>query len=455
MNITLEKQPQCLANLRTEFSTEEVQSRRLEIVNSYAKQAKVPGFRAGKTPRKLIERRFSKNIAEELEQRLINDGIGQAVKEKEISLLQVAEISEKEFSETGEFTLSAELILTPEFTLPEYTNIPIERPSTEVTQEQLDQAEQDLRERFADFNEVTDRPVKLEDLAVIDYQATIDGTPLREAVESTPEWLEKREGHWLKIQESEFLPGLAEGLVGAQTGETRTVEVTFGAEYSISDLQEKTASYEVTVKEIKESILPELDDAFAQRLLGEESDLEKLREVLSEQQQVQIEQAAEQKVADEIVNWINENIDLDLPERFIQLETQGQARQIVQENIRRGVSQQELESNQEELMAQASTRAKINLKTSFVLQKIAEKEELNVEDQELLQRIYQIAQQQQEKPEKLLKTMQKENKIQDLRHSLLLEKTLAFLAEKADITSLGEEEKTPTKESTEESEDTE
>lgn len=439
MNITLEKQPQCRAKLQVEASAEEIATQRAQVVRSFSNQAKLPGFRPGKVPAKVIEKRFAEGIAQEVEERLVNQGIQQAVEQEDLALLEVLSVNDQE-TQDGQFRFTAEIVLAPEFELPAYENIPVERPAIAVTEAQIDEQIDNLRERFADLQPVTDRAVEEDDLAVIDYRGSLDGQALAETLEKAPAYVAGRENHWLRVRPGQFLPGLAEGVIGQQIGEERTVSVSFGDDFPLSELHGKTVDYAVTLKEIKRPVLPEADDAFAAKLLGEGKSLDEVKTLLRGNLETQNTQAADQAVADQLVAWINENIELDLPEHFVAQETQGQAQLIVRENLGRGVTREQLESQQEELLSQAGQRARINLKTSFVLGKIAEKEQVSVSDNELLQRIAQLAQQQGEKPEKLLKDLQKSRRLPGLRQSILLEKTLSVLADKAQVTEITAEE---------------
>lgn len=436
MNITLEKQPQCRATLQVEANAQEVAAQRSQVVRTFSTQAKLPGFRPGKVPQKVVEKRFAEGIAQEVEDRLVNQGIQQAVEQENLSLLEVLAVNERE-NQDGSFCFKAEIVLSPEFELPDYEGIEVERPATAVSAEQLQSSVDELRERFADLQPVTDRGVQEEDLAVIDYRGSLEGQALAETLEKAPAYVAGRDNHWLRVRPGQFLPGLAEGIIGQEIGQERTVDVTFGDDFPLSELHGKTVQYTVTLKEIKHPVLPELDDDFATRLLGPGKTVEEVKDLLRRNLEAQNTQAADQAVADQLVAWINDKIELDLPEHFVAQETQGQAQLIVRENLGRGVTREQLESQQEELLAQAGQRARINLKTSFVLGRIAEKEEVRVSDNELLQRIAQLAQQQGEKPEKLLKDLQKSRRLQGLRQSILLEKTLALLADKAQVSETG------------------
>lgn len=434
MNITVEKKT-CAATVNVEVPAEKVASERQNIVKAYIGQAKIPGFRPGKAPVKIIEKRFKNEITEELTNRLVQEGCQEAIKQEELKVLNVQAPQEPTFKADGAFTFGTSVMLAPEFELPEfkYKGLKIEVPSTEVSDEDVDNSLTELQQRFADFEEVTDRAIADGDFAVIDFTATLNGKPVTDAIGKPAGFLEGREGHWVKIEEDSFLPNFGPQLKGLNIDDEKEVTVTLSEDFPISEVRGADIVFAVAVKEIKLQKLPELDDEFAGKLLPEKG-IEDLKEVTKEQLGQEKTRAAEDAKVNQIVEQLVEAVDFDLPEELVAAETQGNIQSMAQRTMQEGMTQEELESQKKELEENAAKQAHTNLKTNFLLQEIAFKEEIKVEDKDVLQRIYQMAQQENKTPKKYIKELQRTNAIQNVRNSVLISKTIDFLVKHAKIT---------------------
>ena len=444
MNITVEKSS-CSATLNVEVPADKVASERNNIVSSYAGQANIPGFRKGKAPVKMIEKRFENEIKEELFNRLIQEGCQEAIKQEELKVLNInAPTEAPELKEDGTFTFNTSAILAPEFELPEYKGLEIDEQSAEVTDEDVDNSLTELQQRFADFKDVEDRGLEDGDFAVVDFTASIGGKPVAEEIGKPAGFLDGREGHWVKIEEDSFLPNFGPQLKDLKVGDEKEVTVTIGDDFPLSEVRGKEVAFAVTVKEIKVQELPELDDEFAGKLLPEKG-IEELKDVIREQLGQEKSRAAEDAKVNQIVEQLSNAVDFDLPEELVAAETQGNIQNMAQRAMQQGMTQDVLESQKEELEESAAQQAKASLKTNFLLQEIAFKEEIKVEDQDVLQRIYQMAQQENKEPKKYIKELQKANAIQNVRNSVLIGKTIDFLVENAKVNGTTEnvtEEKT-------------
>lgn len=432
MNITVEKKT-CAATVSVEFPADKVAAERQTIVKTYISQAKIPGFRPGKAPVAMIEKRFEQEIEGELANRLVQNGVDSAIKQEELKVLNVAAPEAPTFTAEGTFKFEVEIILAPEFELPEYKGLSIDVPSAEVTDEDLTNSLTELQQRFADFTEISDRGLEDNDFAVVDFTAALDGKPVAEAIGKPAGFLEGREGHWVKIEEDSFLPNFGPQLKGLKTGEEKTVTVTLGEDFPITAVRGADVVFAVTVKEIKVQVLPELNDEFADKLLPEKG-IEGLKEIIKEQLSEEKRRASEDAKVNQIVEQLNQAVDFELPEALVQAETQGNIQGMAQRAMQQGMTQEMLESQQDELVENAEKQARTNLKTNFLLQEISFKEGIKVEDQDVLQRIYQMAQQENKSPKKYIKELQKANAIQNVRNSVLIGKTIDFLVENAKVT---------------------
>ena len=440
MNITVEKKPECMATVNVEVPADTVASKRQEIVSNYAKQAKISGFRPGKVPVKVVEKRFAKQIQEELFSALINTGCEEAIKQEDLKVISVNVSDEPKLSDSDELAFTADLILAPEFEVPNYEGLEIESPSTEVTDEEVDASIAELQQRFAEFNDV-ERELKDDDFAVVDFTATTDGKPVAEVIGKSAGFLEGREGHWTKIEDDSFMPGFGSGLKGLKVGDQKELKLTMNDEFPLSDVRGAEIVFDVTVKEVKEQVLPELNDEFAGKLMPDKG-MDDLKEVIKEQLTGEKQKQVADAKVNQVVELLNESVDFELPAALVEQETQGNAMNMIERGKQQGMTEEMIAEQQDEINESASKQANLNLKTNFILQEIAVKEKIEVNDQDMIQRISAMAQQENKPVKKYIKELQKANAIQNVRNSVLIGKTIDFVVEKANVTEVAATETT-------------
>ncbi|CAN5282225.1 trigger factor [soil metagenome] len=439
MKTTVERLPECRATLRVEIPAERVAAERKKISARYAGQAKIPGFRPGKAPASVIEKRFGKNIESKLRDDLVNEGCRSGVEENELVVLTVDGIAEAEFDADGSFSFLATLTTAPSFEIPEYKGIPVKVPRIEVSDEDIDRAIESYRERLADFKDVEGRPVQLGDLAVIDYSGTIDGQPVGEVLPKATAYLAQNNDYWLKIDPTSFLPGFADQLVGLKAGDGTKVTVTLPDDFPQAEAAGKAIDYSVTIKEIKEQILPEVDDALADKIEPGKS-LAELRGSIAEQIRTQTAQKVEQYKADQIVGYLTNQVDFELPAEIVKMETQNKVNEMVDRGQRSGMEDEQLVEQQDQIFAVAGQQARSSVKVRFILGKIATAEKLSVSQLELLARIEAMAARYQTPPKKFIKQLKESNQLASIREGILFGKALEFLKDEAEVTEVDPEE---------------
>ncbi|MFC7336749.1 trigger factor [Haloferula chungangensis] len=432
MNITVDKQPNCTATLRVEVPSDAVNSERERILSAYASQAKIQGFRPGKAPRKVIEARYKNSISEELQERLVRKAFDEALQKEALKVLNFGNPADFSENPDGSVSFNSTLTLAPEIELPEYKGVAVKEPSAEISDEDINKNLESLRERFAEYEDIEDRAAENGDLAVLDYSSTLDGQPLEEAVGKSVGYLSSREGFWMKLDEQSFLPGFTAQLVGAKPGDEKEITVTVPEDFPVADLRSKELVFAVTVKELKKAVLPELDDELAAKLTGGKS-LEELKSLLTQQMSAEKRRKIDDYKVNQIVEHFNSQVDFELPEALLRQETQSQADSLVQRGAQSGMSEEELAAQQAEIFATAGVQARTNLKTNFILQEIAHKENIIVNDQELVQHLASIATQRKENPKKFIKQLQKEGRIPGIRNSMLIGKAIDFILEHATV----------------------
>src|SRR6266496_2566702 len=426
MKVEVETQPGSVSTLQIELPPEEVSKEWDSIANSFARLAKIPGYRPGKAPRTVIEKRFRKQIQEELTKKLVSKSYHEAIEQQQLRVASLANIEDVQLGEDKSMRFRATVVTAPEFELPEYKNIPVQLPETNVSESEVDVAIERLRDQSADFVDVPERGLEMGDFAVIDFEGSSDGKPISEIAPQASKNLHGGKKFWLHLASDNFLPKFCEQLVGQKPGETRLAIVDFAADFPVKELAAKQANYNVTVGEIKQKVLPALDDVFAAKLIPGKT-MGDLRKVIEHDLEHAKEHDVERAKESQIMKYLHERIQFELPPALLQNETRRALAELVQRNRERGVTDEMLKEKERELIDGAAGVAAHRLKTNFILHRIAERENVQVAKEDVDLRIRQEATRYDISPEKMRKELQQKDVLDDVAEQILLGKTLDFL----------------------------
>ena len=432
MNVQVEPLPNCLATLRVDLPPDAVNAAREHITKDYAAHAKLPGYRPGKVPRAIIEKKFQKEIREELERKLLSDSTRAAITEKNLKVLQVQNVEDVEFSPDQSLHFTATVVTAPEFELPEYKNIVVTVQSEEVTEADIDLALDNLRNQAATFEDITDRPLQMEDFAVIDYNGTIDGKPVGDVYPKAGKPLTTNTGFWVRLTAESFLPGFADALVGAGLEETREFDLTVPADFAVTEMAGQTIHYVVTIKGLKTKQLPELNDGFASTVV-EGKTLADVRELIKGELARQKKEQIETQKREQVMTHLVGKVECELPQNYVVSETRRILSDIIQQEQSRGVTEEAIKASENELVEVASQGAKQKLKGTFILQRIAELEKITVSQTELRARIAAMAARYGMTPDKAAKELEKRDALDRVAEDVLSGKVIDLLVAHADI----------------------
>jgi trigger factor len=433
MKVEVENQPHCVATLKIELPPEEVTQEWDAIASSFARQARIPGYRPGKAPKRIIESKFRKDIQDELTKKLVSKSYHAAIAEKQLRVVSLTNLEDVEFGEDRSMRFRATVVTAPEFELPDYKSIPLQLPDTSVTEEEINAAIERLREQSADFVDLPEeRGVAMEDFAVIDFEGSIDGKPISEFAPNASRNLQGGKKFWLRLAPDNFLPGFAEGMIGQKPNETRTITVTFPADFTAAEVAGKTAEYQVTVLEIKQRVLPPLDDSFAEKWMPGKN-LDELRHALEHQIEHDKEHQRENARESQVIKFLHDRIQFELPPELLKQETRGALSELVRRNREHGVPDEALKEKEKELIEAAGGLAAHRLKTNFILHRIAEQEQIKVTRADLDERLRHEAMHSNTTPEKLRQEIEQHDQMNGLIEQVLLAKTIAFLGSNANV----------------------
>jgi trigger factor len=419
----------CKKLVRFEVDAAAVDAAFEAVTKDFVRHAKLSGFRPGKAPREMVARQFAKDIEDEVKRKLIGDTYREGVKAQKLDVVGYPDIEEIQFGRGQVLQFAATIEVNPEFELPEYRGLTAQRESAVVTDEDVAKAIDALRNQRATFNTVA-RAAQEGDYVVVNYTGTCEGRPVIELA-PTARGLSEQKNFWVEVKEGSFIPGFASQLVGAQAGDKRTVTVDFPGEFVAPELQGKKGVYEVELVEVKEKAMPELNDAFAQTWGAE--NVENLRDGV--RRDLQNEQNSRQKrgIRNQIVKALVERVNFDLPESILQSEVRSVVYELVNENQRRGVPKEAIEEKKDDLFNAAQSIARERLKVGFLFHRIAEKEGIRAEQQEMNVRIAALAQANKMTPRKFVEELEKRNGLAEVYQQIIHEKILDFLHENAKI----------------------
>lgn len=297
---------------------EEEVSKRLVGVG---RNAKIKGFRPGKAPASVVRQQYGAAIREDVLGELVRSHYVEAIQGQDLSPVAAPEVRPGETSEDGSFTFTADIEVYPEFEVKDIKGARLTRPRVEITDSDVDTVLERLRKQHQHWHAV-DRSAARDDQVVIDFEGRIAGEPFEgNSAKDMP----------LTLGSNSLIPGFEDGLVGARAGETRTLDLTFPEDYSKEALAGKPVRFEVTVKRVEESHLPELDDAFAERMGVEEGGLESLRGKVLENMQGELENRTREEMRRQIGDALIAANEIDVPTALLDEEILRQQRAVMRQ----------------------------------------------------------------------------------------------------------------------------
>jgi trigger factor len=396
------------------------------MAKSYQKNAgkfKIDGFRKGKAPRSFIEKMYGEGVFyEDAINEVCPDAYDAAIKEHNLEPVDRPDIDIVEIESGKGLVFKAEITVKPEVTLGEYTGIEISKKEYNVTDQDIEKELNALREKNARIVEISDRPVKTGDTTTIDFKGFVGEVQFEGGT---------AEDYKLEIGSGQFIPGFEEQLVGAEIGKEVDVNVTFPEEYRNEELAGKPVLFKVTVKDIKEKQLTDLDDEFAKDV-SEFDTLDELKADITKKRELEGQKMAEQKFEDDLLNKIAENATIDIPEVMVDAQINTMLRDFDYQLQHQGLNLESylkymnttLELLKESYKNMATSRVKVQL----ILEKIAKVENIKASEEDLDVEIAKAAKQYKQELEQF-KTILRPEDIENIKEGLEVQKVIDFLIE--------------------------
>lgn len=425
-NVTVEDVGPCKKHLKITIPQADVKTKLEESYKQLAVSATVPGFRKGHVPRKLLERRFSEDVLEEVKQGLLADASQKAVEEKGLKPIGDPSFDNVEFDPEKDCVFEITLEVEPEFDVPQYKGLQLTRPAVKVADAEIQQGLENLRMRRARLELMPqDATIQANDVVICDWRISSDGETVADQKDAELLVAGKRSGG-LDLEKD-----LAEALAGAKFGEAREVKAKFLDTYPVEKWRGKDGALTITAKEIRRPKAPELDEAFAKALdFDSVDDLKKAVErSIVQQKEREVAMAVEQQMFDDLLK----KAPFELPQGVLK----AQARNIMlrqQYRLRqRGVPTEEVEKHVEEIRNASEEAAARQLKIYFILDRIADKEKIYVTETEVEGRIASMASSYRMTPQRMRAQVEQEGSLSELRAGMREDKVVDFLLKNAEI----------------------
>ncbi len=415
--------------------TVEVEAERVNeaIEKAYRKlrtNVTIPGFRKGKAPRALVERHLGSGVLyEEAINQLFPDAYGEALDKEQVEPIDDPELELVQFEENKPFIFKATVEVKPEVNLGQYVGLKATKVVENVNEDHINLVLEQMRERQAELVSSEKQEVGKGDFVVIDFAGFIDDEPFSGG---------SGKDVTMEVGAGKFLPEFEEGVVGAKLGEEIEVPVTFPDEYGADFLQGKTANFKITVKEIKEKKLPELDDEFAKDV-SEHETLAALKEEIKEAVAKDNERVASRRLEDELVKMICEDSEVEIPDKMVERQIDRRVNDLSMRLSQQGFTLEAyLEAEKisgDQLRDEFREGAAQDVKTALVLEAIGKKENILIDESDYETRIKEIFGANDEDLPKLKARLEHDGASRRFKDQLLGEKILQFLVDNADVTT--------------------
>ena len=426
--MTIENVAACRRKLTIEVPADDVAREWKGVVAEFQKSAQIPGFRPGRAPPAMLERRFEKEIGEEVQRKLIPQSFREAVAKEKLKVVSMPGIDGVKFAHNESLRFDATVEVWPDFALPNYKGLKAKGRRVELKPDEVENALKLLAEQDASFADVKDRPLAFGDYAVVSYSAVCEGKPMAEVSPGARPLAENKQ-FWLLMARDSFLPGFCEPLIGARVGDKRQVFVDFPEDFRIKELARRKATYFVDIGGIKEKQLPPFDDAFASRFKA--AGMAELRQRIEGNLRKDREEETRRELRNELVDQLLKSVSFDPPQSLVQDEAQHAVADIVRQSQWRGVAEETLREKSKEIMDFAHQSAQDRVRSSLILLKIAEQEQLQVKEEDVHEQVDAAARRAGRPLKEFARKLEEEGRLDALKEQLLIRQALDLIASHA------------------------
>ncbi len=434
MDVKVEELEGLTRKVTITLPAEDVQGKIDKAYNKLQKEAKMKGFRRGKIPRSVIVKNYKPQVEAEVGEELVQETYFEIIEKQDFEPVVHPEIDAPSFNEDGSFTYVAKVDVRPEFELGEYKGVEVEDVDTGVDEAAVEFELSRIQNDMAALKTVEDRPIAMGDVVLIDYQGFHKGNPMKQV---------KNEDFTIDVGKGQMDPEFEGKLVGMNTGEEASHDVQFPEKHPNPILAAKNIEFRIKVKDVKERVLAELDDEFAKDVNESFKTLDDLKTMIRERLEADKKSAAGGELNDRIMQKLLENHSFDVPERLVRFEVEQMIKQTEEQLQKSGMSLEAAGLNREELAKNNEPVAVQRVRGDFILKKIADVEEIKVNDEDLERTFTRIGEQYNMPADRVKEFFKSRDDLLPLMNEVLNEKILNFLKDNAKLVEPAAKEEAP------------
>jgi trigger factor len=434
--VTIEEAGPCKKKVAIEIVREKITKAIDKQYEELGKEALVPGFRKGRAPRRLLEKRFGKETTEQIKLTLLDDASKSAIEDNKLQVIGEPDIDFEniEMPTEGPLTFDFEVEVRPEFDLPQIEGIPVSRTKLEVTDEQIDREIEQIQKWSGVWTPREEGSVELEDQIIADAVLKIEGIEEEQKLDNIE--IHVRQNGFVSAIPVEKLDEL---LVGANTGETKETSIEVPKTFFREEYRGKKVDIQISIKDIKWLKPAELDENILKRYDVEDKD--ELREKIQDTLHSQLETQGRTEMTEQIYEYLLDKTDIDLPLTVVAEQASSVLQRQYTNLLMRGLSREQVGEQMEQLKAGSEQQAEQQVKTFFIMDKIADKLDIDVSDEEINGHIAQVAMQRGQRPEKMREDMERNGSLVQFNLDVRQDKCIAILLETEVITEKKPEKK--------------
>lgn len=429
LNVKIEDVGPCKKHVRVSVPRKSIEEVQTELLEEYAERAEVPGFRIGNVPASLVAKRFKSEIAEQTKQRVLMASLEQLGEESDLDPINEPnlDLDSIEIPEVGDFEYEFDVEVRPDFDLPDYTGLKIERPNRDTSDEEVDAYLAQFLEQYGKLIPV-EAPAEEGDFVTVDISVAHAGKPLTKIDDASI-----RVRPTLRFQDAEF-DGFADFINGASAGDTRETEMTVSMEADTIGMRGEVVHATFKVLDVKRMETPELDEEFLERIGA--GNVEELRDQIRGMLSRQVKYEQRQATRRQVMEKITQSADWDLPEDLLKKQVDNALRREILEMQQAGFTSKEILIRENDLRQRSLSMTQQNLKQHFVLDRIAEEKELDVTDDDIEMEIFSMAMQRGENPRRVRARMVKNGSIENLEAQIRERKAVDLILESAEFVNV-------------------
>ena len=436
MKVTVEDKSSVKKILHIEVPQEDVVQELDKAYTQLKKTAKVKGFRPGKAPRSVLTRLYGKDVNADVTGKLIQAGFLEALKETELKIVGSPKVDPPELKDQTPYAFDAEVEIRPEIADVEFKGLALNKTKYDMSESEVELQLKMLRKNLAKRKKIEeDRPIKIDDVAVIDYEGFKGGEPF--------EPTKKTDNFIIKIGAAQIVKDLDDGIIGMKVDDEKEIDVTFPDDYFKEELVGQKVLFKVKLNEIREEILPELDDDFAKSISDKFDSLESLKAEIRKNLLAGYDKRTEQEMNEQIFKQLLEQTEFEVPDTMVEGELEHILKDAERSFEQSNRSFDELGLSKESLGEKYRPTAEKQVRRHLILSKIIEQEKLELSDEELDQGFQEMADTYQQ-PVDHIKGYYNQNKegLELFKHTMLEKKALNLIIDNGKISEVEPTEKT-------------